>query len=394
MHDGKSNLQCFVEGCAQTFRKHGSLQKHIAILHEGKSLFVCPFWEDDGQTCGREFNTAGKLKAHEERAHGGPRFWCRVCSPDVREGENHPTLDEEKEGFSTYAQLQEHIVNAHPPTCIECGLRCKSQRELKGHIEVVHSCLGVDERRTHVCCISDCGRAFTKKGNLKMHIQSAHEKRRYVCGVVDVKLLNNISDWNGHNACGQALSTKANLEEHIRTAHLGFDHSRKHKNKAASNVITEARSSEKKVSTLVQLTGCGYENESGRNVVCLIPSCSFRFMRDYDLQIHFQSYHGLAYHEIRDLSTDTGTIASRPTWKDALVLADCEELQAEEDLDLQFDQTAKMVGIESYFDGAVGRSQISDERLSDFNIQLEEFTELKKDFDGVQDIEMVDPVLR
>ncbi len=299
-HEGKEKFKCILAGCGKTFRKHGTLQKHVISVHEGRDPFVCGELNEHGQECGAGFDTEGKLNSHIGRLHGMKRFLCMICSPDL-EASGHDVAQAQRETtFSTHAALQVHLVSQHPPTCTECGLQCTSQSSLKSHIEVMHGGFDIDERRTHICQEPDCGRAFTKKGNLNAHIQISHTGKRFVCGEVDLTTLNNVRDWDGSDACGEALKSKANLEKHIRGVHMGLQLSGKVKKKDRQSLAVRPIQTHQ-ISTLTRLTGAGYETESGRTICCAVRGCDYRFIREYDLEIHLQAQHGLADLEVRDM---------------------------------------------------------------------------------------------
>ncbi|KAL8705776.1 MAG: hypothetical protein Q9201_001122 [Fulgogasparrea decipioides] len=286
-HEGGEKFKCSVCDCGQTFRKHATLQKHILTVHEGRKPYSCELRDEDDNVCGQGFETAGKLRAHEGRVHGGKRFWCSICANDNYREDEAPqeASNGDEAGFSTYAQLQEHIKIDHPPKCNTCGLACSSQRELKNHVELQHVMPNIDERKTHLCPEPNCGRAFTKKWNLHVHIQSTHQSKKYVCGEVKLGILNMVEGWDGLNACGRALSTKGSLESHIRTAHMGMGRRRSKARKRQTSDPTEQN--------LIKLTGAGYKEDSGRHIECLLPDCEFRFKRAYDLQTHLLSHHSL-----------------------------------------------------------------------------------------------------
>lgn len=291
VHEGKEKYKCNVYGCGQSFRKHGTLQKHLLTVHEGSRAYQCQKCDEDGVACGQGFDTLGKLQAHEGRVHGGKRFWCSICNPES----SIQMPEEDTNGFSTYADLQDHIKVCHPPQCGICGLACSSQPALRNHVEVRHGQTSVDERRTHLCPEPDCGRAFTKKGNLNVHIQSAHKAKRYICGQEDLNGLNRVDGWDGMNSCGRALSTKGSLENHIRTVHMGMGKQRSKPTKKTG--IGLAGQHDDLDLNLMKLTGVGYEEYSGRHIPCNIPQCDFRFSRRYDLQVHLKARHGLSAHQ-------------------------------------------------------------------------------------------------
>lgn len=380
-HEGQDPFRCDIKDCGQVFRKHGTLQKHITVVHDGKSPFVCRVVNRQGEECGTGFDAAGKLKSHEGRVHGDKRFWCTMCSSAATAREIDFGQEETPDGFSTYAELQAHIGIEHAPTCEACGLQCKSQRALKSHIDIVHGPLDVDERRKHACAEPGCGRAFTKRGNLNVHVRTIHGQKKFVCGGIDLSCLKNIADWDGSDACGQVLSTKQSLEGHIRTSHVGLSNSRRN----ADNSIAECKKTRRKpIPTLVRLTGAGYDNEMGRDITCLMPSCKYRFMRNYDLEVHLSFHHGLSNSEMESRWIERENLVSRSTWDGALILASSEDLETEHALDGQFG----MEGIQTTFqEGYAERSDSGTEHVKeahgdDFQRQQD------------QDVAMIDPTLR
>ncbi len=130
----------------------------------------------------------------------------------------------------------------------------------------------MDECRTHICPKPGCGRGFTKKNNLTVYIQTVRGEKRFVCGAVDPRKLNKIGHWDGAGACGTLFTSKSNFEDHIRIAHLGLQRTQKRKCTTEEDDIADNRPPPKKahISSLLRLTGSGYENKSGR----YIPACS------------------------------------------------------------------------------------------------------------------------
>lgn len=335
-HEGREKFRCALAGCGQTFRKHGTLQKHILTVHEGRKPFICEVLDFDGTQCGVDFDSEGQLKSHAGRVHGSITFLCTMCSPEVRSTTGNPILDKREASFPTHAALQEHIQNEHPPACTECGQKCKSRRDLKSHLEVFHGGFDVNDTMIHFCSEQGCGRGFTKKGNLSMHIHISHNSNQFVCGGIDPSTLSSIADWDGTNSCGKALATKASLEEHIRTNHQGLTLSRKSKRQAKRGVSDEP-ARKHQVSVLTRLTGAGYEEESGRFIPCLVVGCSHRFLREYDLGLHLQSRHGSADLGVQEMLVDQERFCSRQPLQETPTFAKKQDIDAERALDMQLD---------------------------------------------------------
>lgn len=318
-HEGRDKYRC--TSCGLDFRKHGTLQKHITLVHEGKEPFVCEFVMDDEteEKCGVGYETLAKLKAHEGRVHAEKRFSCTVCFSEAEvQGDSVQAAEEGvKEaggGFTTYESLQAHVKLVHPPTCTKCGLRCGSSRELTRHLEIAHDGQPVSDRKTHLCTYPSCGRSFTRNGNLVVHMRTVHKnEKRFICGEVEPSSLSKekIADWNGNDACGRAFQTKANLAEHVRTVHLGLQPSRKEpeKKKRSGRETGEEQPQQQQLisppnpkpapSVLTRLTGSGYADQTGRNLPCLHAGCEYRFVRDYDLELHLRTKHRIVKADVQ-----------------------------------------------------------------------------------------------
>lgn len=403
-HEGREKFRCTVAGCGQTFRKHGTLQKHTLTVHEGRKSFVCEVLDIDGTECGAGFDTEGQLKSHAGRVHEINTFLCTVCLPENQSTPSNPSLEKREVSFSTHAALQEHIENEHPPACAECGQECKSLRDLKSHLEVVHGGFDVDDSMTHFCPEQGCGRGFTKKGNLSKHIHISHKSNRFSCGGVDPSTLSQVANWDGTNPCGKSLTTKASLEEHIRTAHQGLPPSRKTK-RQTKHAIFDEPARKHQVSVLTRLTGTGYEEESGRYIPCLVVGCSHRFLREYDLEIHLQSRHGLADLGVREMMDQEG-LYSRQTLQGTPTFATKQDVDAEMALDMQSDNDVGVAdyegalkvddfwaGGQSYHDRADDGEWLRDELEMRCLIDGGFAMEKHETVDG-QEVDVIDPTLR
>ncbi len=408
-HEGREKFRCTIAGCGQTFRKHGTLQKHILIIHEGRKPFVCEFVGFDGLECGAGFDTEGQLKNHVGRAHEPNAFICTICPPERQSTIGNPISDNGQASFPTHTALREHIENEHPPTCTECGQACKSLRDLKSHLEVVHGSFDVNDSKAHFCHEQGCGRGFTKKSNLSKHIQISHNPNRFICGGSDPSS-SQVTDWDGTNSCGKALRTKASLEEHIRTAHQGLAPSRTNKRRTKQDVSDES-AQKHHVSILARLTGANYEEESGRRIPCLVVGCNHRFLREYDLDIHLQSRHGLAGLELRETLVGQGELCSRQTLQGHPAFATKEDVDAERALDMQSDDdvsgapSEETLGISALRAGGSWLEEHSYQDRGDSSEWQRDELEMRCLIDGGlvmeihelvdgQEIDVIDPALR
>lgn len=253
--------------------------------------------------------------------HSRNTFECTICLPS-EDGNNRRT-------FPTYGALQEHIRDEHPPTCDLCGLACASKSSLKSHIEVTHGGTAVEERKKFTCPQADCGRGFTKKGNMNAHIQSAHKNKRYICDSVSAADLNNVEGWDSSSACGDHFSTKANLEKHIRIVHMGYttearSHKQRRGSKAKSGPVAHESLTEEAFDEAMQ---------------CTVLGCSGTFLTNRDLASHLRTRHGLTDYEVRAMIPavydDEEAKFARPGFLGATAFATREDLDAEAAFDMQ-----------------------------------------------------------
>ncbi|CAI7622738.1 unnamed protein product [Penicillium glandicola] len=301
-HDGKNKYRCTeYPPCNETFRKHSTLQKHVTVVHLNEKPYPCDYVDPTTkEKCKMAFDKAGNLRTHQARVHSEKRFTCQECaenmaaqSPEM--GDDTTTQDV---SFPSYASLQKHIQIVHPPSCPSCPLVCSTARELRRHLEIAHGNVPLEERKIFHCTVPDCGRSFTKKGNLNVHVRTVHEgERRFVCGETDSSS-KFLEGWD-RVGCGKRYPNKMTLEDHIISTHLGLPNARRRRIEASRKSKKPARNS---VSTLSALTGQGYAEETGRQIACFYSeTCPHRFHRNYDLWVHMTSKHNCTEDEVQNL---------------------------------------------------------------------------------------------
>lgn len=313
-HEGSDKYRCTeYPPCHETFRKHSTLNKHITSVHLHRKPFACNYVDPaTGQKCHQAFDTAGHLRGHETRVHVDNRFTCTECASNTPETPGNHTSVSTVRGitFSTYAQLQAHIKSAHPPSCPHCAVICSTPRELRQHVEIAHGDVSLEERRLFPCTTPGCGRSFTKRGNLTVHIRTVHDgEKRFVCGDTDLSSSKKAEGWDGEG-CGKRYGSKLALEEHVRTAHLGLMNTKAERRESLGVTKSKGRSKASRPSAMALLTGEGYAEESGRHLTCFVAECEYRFHRDYDLWVHMRSKHGSPEEEIENLFMQRALLGS------------------------------------------------------------------------------------
>ncbi|KAL7936320.1 hypothetical protein V8C35DRAFT_297512 [Trichoderma chlorosporum] len=262
VHEGADRFRC--QDCGQSFRKRETLNKHARKEHQGLPAHQCP-----EPTCSEAFESKGRLNRHREREHGPLKYWCMECAPQIREDGTTQRV-----GFTTDTQLQTHMRQKHQ-NCMFCDYKSSSLWELETHIEIHHSGKTVEDRKTVACPHAGCDKKFTKKSNLNVHIRTAHEGFRFVCG--EAKPTGpGLEAWTNDQGCGDKFSTKVRLEDHIRFIHLGQERPKLSKTdkSAATDVIDEIS---------------GVTNIKKQTLHC--PQCNEGFIRYFDLNAHITFAH-------------------------------------------------------------------------------------------------------
>lgn len=343
VHEGQDRFRCrgYDDNCTRTFRKHQTLQRHIRVDHLNQPAFACTHEitspcvggaAGDKKPCDAVFESTGALRRHIERDHTAPKFWCDECGKARAAGGEGNSGGI---GFATRALLEAHMRHAHVD-CPFCDIRFTGPAELHKHIDMHHSGKSVADRKTIVCPHAGCGKTFTRRANLNVHIRAVHEGLRFVCGDgadaastttaegagVDRKPSNGWADpelvaWEARGeGCGRGFVSKMKLEEHIRYVHL-----RRERPvpvfildpEAAAATATFTNSTPTFSSGLATpapaqmlMNGAGGSDDlatpsadmlidallgTNRTLVCTLPGCTARFVRHHDLSVHLQRDH-------------------------------------------------------------------------------------------------------
>jgi len=322
-HDDKEQCKC--TKCGQYFRKQETLQRHIVAVHMQDKPYICDHMnEGTGVVCGRKFKQSQQMIGHQNREHSGIRFWCTLCSTDAMHVD--PVMTPEgppagQVGFRTHGEYQQHVKEVHPPTCEECGHVCQTTHQLKAHIEIQHE--SIDKRRNFPCTYPDCGKAFTKKGNLNVHVRAVHDKKKeFVCGQVELKVSKTFPGWDGHGACGRHFGSKKGLENHIITQHLllpgitGDGNAKAKAKRIQDDQDDQSPATNTPNSTMLptatkRLTGKAFDD---RELACTVVPCPSRFMRTYDLEVHLELVHGMTSLAAMEAAVEQEALSGGQFW--------------------------------------------------------------------------------
>ncbi|KAI0440043.1 transcription factor IIIA [Xylaria telfairii] len=307
VHQGQERFRCRdFPPCNQSFRKHQTLQRHIRTEHQNKPAFQCNHKADElSSICGHGFDTAGGLRRHLERDHGENRFWCEECA--AREDDTGKPC---KVGFPTLSLLQAHMKASHV-NCMFCGAPCNGREDLERHIESDHANhKPAEERKTVVCTWPGCTKSFTRTSNLNVHIRSAHEGVRFICGEFDLSKTEGLATWSNAQGCGQAFGLKSALENHVRYVHLMHD--RPEPSRPSNRPSSQQRQADPTM--LEQLTGVG--EKSRRTVPCTVSGCHIKLTYSGELEAHIRNEHPIEQALLEGMGEPDATVEPSVAFQD------------------------------------------------------------------------------
>lgn len=235
MHQGIKNYSC--THCGMKFTASNSLKRHVRNIHLKMKRFVC-------EQCGHAFADSCKLKSHETTHITEKNFSCAQCP----------------RWFKTAEQLERHTIQ-HDPVAKASQKRLKFDCSLCNQTLSSASALHAHKMRhsdpAFMC--NECGKLFTTKLSLNLHLRSHSDDRPYKCGI-----------------CLAAFKAEKTLSDH----QLIHTQEKPH----------ECDVCKRRFRTLSQMKSHWFLHTGLRPYVCLI--CNKDFNRPWNLRLHMKTHEG------------------------------------------------------------------------------------------------------
>ena len=146
--------------------KKSDLDRHVQSVHL-KIRHHC-------NICEKSFSNNNSLKSHIRSSHEGKRFNCNLCEFETKQTGN---LKIHKQTVHGDKKIDRKRYYSHKVKCNQCEYKALKS-ELNIHVKSVHL------KIRHQC--NFCEKTFSNNGNLKSHIKSSHEGKRYNCDLLMV----------------------------------------------------------------------------------------------------------------------------------------------------------------------------------------------------------------
>ena len=181
VHTRESVQRCDV--CFEGFAVQRSLINHMIKKHDGEHKFKC-------DKCNRIFLTEQRFSLHT----------AEICKEEILNKKEKNACDQCNYKAKEASHLRSHKAAVHEKVthfCDTCSYKSTWKQNLDDHIKRKHRNV---VKFTHPCGL--CDYSTTKFGNLKIHAEAVHLKKREECGL-----------------CGHTTSGKSNMRKHMIKAH-------------------------------------------------------------------------------------------------------------------------------------------------------------------------------
>ena len=174
IHSNENPFKC--QSCSASFGLKNNLERHIRMTHdETFQPFIC-------SQCPKNLTTKRTLEKHEQR--------------HIRDGIKLEEPGEKTKSKKKYIRKQ-HWVPSETQVCSQCGKSYTVKQHLDIHIKVIHL------KQKEFSC-GKCDKKFGRRSSLSSHLKTKHvDARRFVC-----------------EFCPKSYKEKRNLQNHVDRGHL------------------------------------------------------------------------------------------------------------------------------------------------------------------------------
>uniref|UniRef100_A0A1I8M7V6 C2H2-type domain-containing protein n=1 Tax=Musca domestica TaxID=7370 RepID=A0A1I8M7V6_MUSDO len=254
-------IPCEVDTCDKMFTSLTNMHRHIREVHENPKVYKCQF-------CDMKFSQKLKMRRHEISKHTGIYpYTCEKCSKGFYQKwqwEKHeesckiyPCLTCHKK-FEKWTLFQKHCKETQHSCkyykCEYCESAYVKPSDLQKHVAAKHISEGEGQTGEYKCHYEGCDRSYAYERNLRQHITTSHEGKKFECTKID---------------CDRVFSSLQNLQKHIQRDHvLNKGKVVKTRKKEGVNVDRKKRKDAgiPKISNLAKLAGINADNELNKRL--------------------------------------------------------------------------------------------------------------------------------
>ena len=213
---GTERIPCSQEGCTVSFKRMTDMRKHVRTVHCEKKL--CPI-------CGERFK---KINEHVKIKHQSEKLHCKQCDKVyyTESGLQYHLKVVHQHAKKVGEYCWGLLLKLLPVQTI-CHICAREFRDLKSHLVYQHG--GGKEEKKLPCRVADCGRMFRNSQVENIHYKSTHLNLKEECGVCGGWFKNLSAHINQiHNSvnkfpceqCGKSFTKKCDLRLHVDRVHL------------------------------------------------------------------------------------------------------------------------------------------------------------------------------
>ncbi|XP_023294026.2 transcription factor IIIA [Lucilia cuprina] len=257
------NVPCEVDTCDKLFTSISNMQRHIREVHENPKVYQCQF-------CEEKFTQKLKMRRHEISKHTGIYpYNCDKCSRGFYQKWQWEKHEETckiypcsncDETFDKWTLFLKHCKETQHSRkyykCEYCERAYVKPGELQKHVAAKHledenSCAGA-----YKCSYEGCQKSYAYERNLRQHIATTHEGKKFKCSKED---------------CDKEFSSSQNLQKHLKRDHCPEMAAKQKEQATNSNKTTLKRKQRKdagmpKVSHLAQLSGITVDKDLNKRL--------------------------------------------------------------------------------------------------------------------------------